>query len=147
MLFRSLLELVRVDQSGSGQKIEMLHGTPVLRLRGMILPLVELNSVLELASGKTYEEGVYNIAILNAEQGSFGLIIDEIQDTADIVVKPLNRLLKSLQVYSGATVLGDGSIALILDVTGLAKVAKINQERASEQEELQRSDIRKKFSD
>jgi two-component system chemotaxis sensor kinase CheA len=121
-----LEELVRVDQSGaSNNRIEILHGTPVYRLRGNILPLLNLNSVLtRSASNRVSQENV-NIAVLDSEQGSFGLIIDEVQDTADIVVKPINRLLKTLQVYSGATILGDGSVALILDVQGLAKAGKL----------------------
>ena len=120
-----LEELVRVDQSSSENKIEYLHGSPVYRLRGNILPLVDLNKVLGLSPRKIENNSVNNIAVLTGDQCSFGLIVDEIQDTADIVVKPLNRLLRSLQVYSGATILGDGSIALILDIHGLSKVAHI----------------------
>jgi two-component system chemotaxis sensor kinase CheA len=59
--------------------------------------------------------------VLKSDHCSFGLIVDEVQDTADIVVKPLARFLKPISVYSGATVLGDGSIALILDVAGIVK--------------------------
>lgn len=124
-----LVELVRVDQ-GTEQKIERLQGSPVFRLRGEILPLVDLNTVLGLAGVPLEEKGIFNIAVLNADNYYFGLIVDEIQDTADIVVKPLSRLLKSLHVYSGATILGDGSVALILDVLGLAKVAQIRNESA-----------------
>ncbi len=130
-----LEELVRVDQATAENKIEILHGAPVFRLRGNILPLVDLNKVLgiEKSAKHDYENAIVNIAVLNADRCSFGLIIDEIQDTADIVVKPLNRLLKSLQVYSGATVMGDGSIALILDVLGLSKVAQIGHEKIKEE--------------
>ena len=121
-----LEELVRVDQSsGSENRIEILHGTPVYRLRGNILPLLNLNAVLARTGSESLSQEIVNIAVLNSEQGSFGLIIDEVQDTADIVVKPINRLLKTLQVYSGATILGDGSVALILDVPGLAKTGKL----------------------
>ncbi len=129
-----LEELVRVDQSTQESKIEYLHGMPVYRLRGNILPLVNLNQVLGLPFDQNKAQAS-NIAVLNAEQCSFGLIIDEVQDTADIVVKPINRLLKSLQIYSGATILGDGSIALILDVPGIAKVAQIgmDKERSNDQ--------------
>lgn len=123
-----LLELVRVDSS-SEQKIEYLHGSPVYRLRGNLLPIVDLNQVLKGTQDRIKEDNsAVNIAVLDADHGSFGLIVDEIYDTADIVVKPLNRLLKSLLIYSGATILGDGSVALILDVIGLAKVAQLNGE-------------------
>lgn len=129
-----LEELVRVDQSEAENKVELLHGAPVYRLRGKILPLVDLNQVLgggqeaDQALKSKLQSGVFSIAVVSADHCSFGLIIDAIQDTADIVVKPLNRLLKSLQVYSGATVLGDGSVALILDVVGIAKVARIGRD-------------------
>lgn len=128
-----LEELVRVDQASGDSKIEYLHGAPVYRLRGNLLPLVNLNKILGLLESS--ESGtVSNIAVLNADQCSFGLLIEEIQDTADIVVKPINRLLKSLQVYSGATILGDGSIALILDILGISKVAQIGSENTKGQD-------------
>jgi two-component system chemotaxis sensor kinase CheA len=129
-----LEELVRVDQSSGDNRIEYLHGSPVYRLRGNILPLVDLNKILGTRpGGENPDPTIINIAVLNAEQCSFGVIIDEVQDTADIVVKPLNRLLKSLQVYSGATVLGDGSIALIFDVLGLSKVAQLGHSKEKNQ--------------
>lgn len=129
-----LEELVRVDQVESEMKIEILHGSPVYRLRGKILPLVDLNNVLGIHASQRmdYSEGVFNIAVLNSDGTSFGVIVDEVLDTADIVVKPINRLLKSLQVYSGATVLGDGSIALIFDVLGISKVAQIEAKKNTE---------------
>ncbi|MGZ3768338.1 MAG: chemotaxis protein CheW [Bdellovibrio sp.] len=138
-----LEELVRVDQSNAENRIEVLHGAPVLRLRGNILPLVDLNAVLNSQARHSfnYENGIINIAVLNAEQSSFGLIIDEVQDTADIVVKPLNNLLKSLRIYSGATILGNGAVALILDVLGMSKMAQIGLEKvanaASSQETME----------
>jgi len=133
-----LEELVRVEPGASENKIEYLHGAPVYRLRGNILPLVNLNKILGLPEKKDLNS-VSNIAILNADQCSFGLIVDAVQDTADIVVKPINRLLKSLQVYSGATILGDGSIALILDVMGISKVAQIGNEAISDELSLNRN--------
>lgn len=128
-----LVELVRVDQNSTDNKIEYLQGTPIYRLRGNLLPIVDLNKVIGLDSGNSGEsKTIKNIAVLNAESCSFGLIVDEIHDTADIVVKPLTRLLKSLQIYSGATILGDGSVALILDVLGLSKVAKIGKDEGKQ---------------
>ncbi len=119
-----LVELVRVEKSGQEDKIEYLQGKPVYRLRGNLLPLLDLKAVMGIPGHDTKkftaESEAVNIVVLQSEKNQFGLIVDEIQDTADIVVKPLNRLLKSLAIYSGATVLGDGSVALILDVAGLA---------------------------
>ena len=133
-----LEELVRVEQSASENRIEYLHGAPVFRLRGNILPLVDLNKILGVSKGDFKNRESFNIAVLSADQCSFGLIVDEIQDTGDIVVKPLNRLLRSLQVYSGATILGDGSIALILDIQGISKVAHVGTSKNSGR--LQRMD-------
>lgn len=127
-----LVELVRVDQTSQDHKIEWLQGVPVYRLRGNILPLVDLNGVLGLGGNPLEEKSIVNIVVLNADTFQFGLIVDEIQDTADIVVKPLSRLLKSLNVYSGATILGDGAVALILDVIGLAKVANLRNDSAQD---------------
>ncbi len=126
-------ELVRVDQMHEN-KIEYLLGTPVYRLRGNVLPLVDLNSVLGIKkeADRGGDARVVNIAVLNADNHPFGLIIDKVFDTADIVVKPLNRLLKSLQVYSGATILGNGDVALILDVHGISKVSNLGLKKTSE---------------
>ncbi|MFP5457362.1 MAG: chemotaxis protein CheW [Bacteriovoracia bacterium] len=130
-----LVELVRVDKTS----IEMVQDRPIYRLRGNILPLLNLKTVLE-SDGPENEESI-NIVVLSTDNYLFGMIVDEILDTADIVVKPLARFLKPIQVYSGATVLGDGSVAFILDVQGIAQKNFGNVPMAKEQE---RSD---KYSD
>jgi two-component system chemotaxis sensor kinase CheA len=125
----SLLELVRLDRSDPAQRIEVMHGTPVYRLRGNLLPLVFLNQVLQpglspgtAENGATPEgDGATNIVVLQADDRQFGLIVDSIHDTEEIVVKPLQKLLKDLNVFAGATIMGDGRVALILDVLGLAQ--------------------------
>lgn len=116
-----LVELVRVDSSSDENKIEYIQGSPVYRLRGHILPLVHIRKVLGLGESDTDQQEISNIVVLKSDHNLFGLIVDDIQDTADIVVKPLARFLKPISVYSGATVLGDGSIALILDIAGIVK--------------------------
>jgi two-component system chemotaxis sensor kinase CheA len=110
-----LVELVRVEKTA----IEFVQGRPVYRLRGNILPLVNLKEILGAEASESDE--AINIVVLNSESQLFGMIVDEILDTADIVVKPLARFLKSISLYSGATVLGDGSVAFILDVLGIAQ--------------------------
>ena len=117
-----LVELVRVEKGDAKESIEILQGKPVFRLRGNILPLITLREVLKLDKDKQPEDlDVTNIVVLNAEGTLVGLIVDEVQDTAEVVVKPLSHFLKSLLLYSGATVLGDGSVALILDIVGIAQ--------------------------
>lgn len=118
-----LVELVRVEKNVGENQIELLHGKPIYRLRGSLLPLLTLEEVLGMPANSAGPEiaEVSNIVVLNAEGKLFGLIVDEVQDTAEVVVKPLTSFLKSLSIYSGATVLGDGSVALILDVMGIAQ--------------------------
>lgn len=120
----SLLELVRLDGEGSTKGIEYIHGAPVYRLRGNLLPLVYLNRELGLEQASHAAEAV-NIVVLQADDRQFGLIVDEINDTEEIVVKPLSNLLKGLMCFAGATIMGDGSVALILDVIGLAQQANV----------------------
>lgn len=117
-----LVELVRVEKDVEATSIENLHGKPVFRLRGNLLPLVTLKDVLHIDSNESEpQRDATNIVILNAEGTLIGLIVDEVQDTAEVVVKPLSNFLKNLMIYSGATVLGDGSVALILDIVGIAE--------------------------
>ena len=114
----ALTELVSVDARQPKGGIETVHGAPVYRLRGQLLPLVDLNQELRLP--QPGDRGVVSIVILRAEDSQFGLVVDEINDTEEIVVKPLRKQLKTVKVFAGASVMGDGGIALILDVVGLA---------------------------
>lgn len=118
----SLLELVRLDRSQPGTGIELIQGAPVYRLRGRLLPIVFLSDELHATSHRDRDpdEGVVNIVVLQADDRQFGLVVDQINDTQEIVVKPLGRLLKDVTTFAGATNMGDGRVALILDVLGLA---------------------------
>jgi two-component system chemotaxis sensor kinase CheA len=123
-----LQELVRVDMDGDGPKIEFLQGQPIFRLRGQLLPLIFINNILNLTENPDHSESqvrILNIVVLAGDGDPFGLVVDEIRDTADIVVKPLPQFLKRLNVYSGATIMGDGTVSLILDVVGVAEKANI----------------------
>ena len=124
----SLSELVRLDVEQSATKIERVHGAPVYRLRGRLLPLVYLDRELGIRSGTNpggSTPAAINMVVLQAEDRLFGLIVDEITDTEEIVVKPLGKQLKGISAYSGATIMGDGRVALILDVLGLAQRANV----------------------
>jgi two-component system chemotaxis sensor kinase CheA len=136
----SLTELVRLE---SGKGIEMVHGSPVYRLRGQLLPLVYLSQTLrtrptgednssQAASGAETGLQNVNIVVLQAEGRHFGVVVDDILDTEEIVVKPLGKQLKGIGTYSGATIMGDGRVALILDVLGLAQRAKVIGEARDE---------------
>ncbi len=122
----SLLELVRTDSSESGMGIEMVHGVPVYRLRGRLLPLVYLNCELQLAQQREASvQTASNIVVVQADGREFGLVVDSITDTEEIVVKPMGKQLKGITAYSGATIMGDGRVALILDILGLAQRARV----------------------
>ncbi|WP_420452497.1 chemotaxis protein CheW [Ilumatobacter sp.] len=116
----SLRELVRL---GPGQRIEDVHGAPVFRLRDRLLPIVDLRA--ELAASEPAGHDAANIVVLQADGRSFGLIVDAIVDTEEIVIKPLGRTVSDSELFSGATVMGDGSVALILDVNGLASASRV----------------------
>lgn len=121
----NLSELVRVDTTTSETQIEWIHGTPVYRLRGQLLPLVFLHQILgRSAGGQNVSESV-NIVVLRVDGRQFGLVVDRINDTEEIVVKPMGKLLKHIPVFAGATIMGDGKVALILDVLGLASKSTI----------------------
>jgi two-component system, chemotaxis family, sensor kinase CheA len=86
--------------------------------------LVYLSRQLQVESVRA-EEGVINIVVLQADDRQFGLVVDAIHDTEEIVVKPLQKQLKGISAFSGATIMGDGKVALILDVLGLAQKAHV----------------------
>ncbi len=128
----SLLELLRLEGKEGKAKIENLYGSPVYRLRGKLLPIVYLNEQLELDTTTEdeipEEDVVINIIVLQADGRQFGLIVDTINDTEEIVVKPLGKQLKSISCFAGATIMGDGKVALILDVLGIAQHSNVISE-------------------
>lgn len=121
----SLLELVRLEDAKATNGIEWIQGAPVYRLRGQLLPLVYLRNELKLGKHEEPGNNSVNIVVLRAEDRQFGLIVDRINDSEEIVVKPLSTQLKGVPVYSGTTIMGDGRVALILDVMGLAHTSNV----------------------
>ena len=113
----SLLELVALDSSRKETSMEYVNSSPVYRLRGMLLPLIRLSHVLHPEERIEREEesnGV--IAVLQNDDQRFGLVVDKVINNEEIVVKALSSKLKSIGLYAGATLLGDGRVALILDI-------------------------------
>ncbi|MFN8610750.1 MAG: chemotaxis protein CheW [Vulcanimicrobiota bacterium] len=127
----NLQELVRLEGAEAQASIEKIYGSEVYRLRGQLLPLLRLRSVL--GSPPEQRDSV-NIVVVNADGARFGLIVDGVCDTEEIVVKPLTRELKQLQLYAGATIMGDGTVALILDVAGLARTTRLHQEKVKDRD-------------
>jgi two-component system chemotaxis sensor kinase CheA len=138
----SLRELIRLEGDGIRKAIEKTGGSPVLRRRGRLLPLVYMNQTLGLAGSTAEELQVINIVVLQAEDRQFGLVVDSVLDTQEIVVKPLGQQLKRVDCFAGATIMGDGGVALILDVARVGRKASIVLERdggESHQEQEHRS--------
>jgi chemotaxis protein histidine kinase CheA len=90
--------------------------------------LEKMMQMLAAVEKRELERQNVNIVVLQADDRQFGLVVDEINDTEEIVVKPLGKQLKSINTYAGATIMGDGKVALILDVVGLAQRANVVNE-------------------
>ena len=112
-----LVELVRLEGGEDSPEVEEVAGASVLHLRGDRLPLVKLSEELQL-DVEARESLV--VVVVEADGVRFGLVVQDVHDTQEIVVKPLGRLLKGLGTYGGATIMGDGRVSLILDVAGIA---------------------------
>ncbi|MCX7323947.1 MAG: chemotaxis protein CheW [Hyphomicrobiales bacterium] len=111
-------ELVRV-RPGSAHAVETVNGASVLRLRERLLPVVTLSSLLQAGESAP---GTGLVVVIQFGQQQFGLLVDAVLQTEEIVVKPLNSGLKSIPLFSGNTILGDGAVVLILDANGLARL-------------------------
>ncbi|PIP71730.1 MAG: histidine kinase [Nitrospinae bacterium CG22_combo_CG10-13_8_21_14_all_47_10] len=115
----NIRELIRLEGEQNLKQIEEIAGRQFYRLRGNLLPLVHFNQIL-----KTDNHGHrpdLNIVVLQTDDLQFGLVVEQIYNSEEIVVKNLENLLKNIEVFSGVTIMGNGEIVLILDVTGLAQ--------------------------
>jgi two-component system chemotaxis sensor kinase CheA len=113
-----VMELVRAVE-GTDTRIERINDTCVLRLRDRLLPLLSLAQVLELPADQATSAESY-IVVAQAGGRTFGIVVDTVFDTGEIVVKPVSPILKEIPMYSGNTILGDGSVIMILDPNGVA---------------------------
>jgi two-component system chemotaxis sensor kinase CheA len=121
----NLEEIVRL---GRQNRIERVRGVSVMRLRGKLLPLVALADILDLhepsEDGDVSTDEGYAL-VLKVGDNRFGLMVRELFDSEEIVVKPLSSYLKNCKCYSGATIMGDGKVAMILDAGGIANLAHL----------------------
>jgi two-component system chemotaxis sensor kinase CheA len=130
----AVVELVRV-RGHSGPCIERIKDSTLLRLRNKLLPLIDLCSLLGLAAGpKDAGEGAF-IVVMQVGSQTFGLAVDSVFDTEEIVVKPMSSRLRRIALFSGRTILGDGSVILILDPNGIANEVGVPQTRESDRED------------
>jgi two-component system chemotaxis sensor kinase CheA len=121
----SVVELVRAA-ANSDTTVEQIKDTPVLRLRNRLLPLVSLRKLLKLETddeqGTQAGQGSF-IVVAQVGTYSFGIMVDRVFDTEEIVVKPVAPILRDISMFSGNTILGDGSVIMILDPNGIASAS------------------------
>ena len=132
----SLLELVGLDTARIEQRIETVHAAPVYRLRDKLLPLLSLREILAFDRD---DDATQTIVVLKVDDCEFGLIVDKVNDSEEIVVKPLSKQIHDVRVFSGCTIMGDGRVALILDVAGVARSGGLTKEHF---EDMSRADAR-----
>ena len=116
----SVVELVSA-RSGSEHRIERIKDAAVLRLRHKLLPLSNLSCLLSLDQGKPHDADGGFVVVTQVGSESFGLVVDSVFHTEEIVVKPMSTMLRHIGLFSGNTILGDGSVILIVDPNGLAE--------------------------
>src|SRR5215207_8759143 len=117
----AVLELVRI-KPGADHAIERINGTPVLRLRDRLLPIVPISKVLGLpgAEADAGDEGF--VVVTQVGRQRFGILVDGVFHTEEIVVKPMSSKLRHIPLFSGNTILGDGAVVLIMDPNGIARM-------------------------
>jgi two-component system chemotaxis sensor kinase CheA len=112
-------ELVRVKASGE-HRIERINNSPVLRLRERLLPIIALAGVMDKANRNLAEDGF--IVVTQVGERQFGILVDSVFHTEEIVVKPMSTKLRHIPLFSGNTILGDGAVVLIVDPNGVARL-------------------------
>ena len=127
----SVVELVRARRAGDNSPgatgesvIELINDTPVLRLRDRLLPLVSLGDLLGLGASEAGTSGAH-IVVTQVGTSLLGIIVDRVFDTEEIVVKPVAPILRHITMFSGNTILGDGSVIMILDPAGIARTTGV----------------------
>jgi two-component system, chemotaxis family, sensor kinase CheA len=121
----ALVELVYVPKRDEEKAIERMGAAELYRLRGRLLPVVWLDRLLGLETRSGEDRHGFYMAVLEAEGCRYGLVVDDLLAPEEIVVKPLSAVLKEIGLFSGATVLGSGMLALILDIGATAARAGV----------------------
>ena len=131
----SVVELVKASPT-SEHRVELINETPVLRLRNRLLPLVSLRKTLKLGEDDIQANGDAFVVVVQVGNSTLGVIVDRVYDTEEIVVKPVAPILRNIEIFSGNTILGDGSVIMILDPNAVVTSAgdvhtQINQAQAA----------------
>lgn len=135
----AVVELVRA-RANSEYRIERIKDTPVLRLRSKLLPLIHLKRLLKIDDGAEIDQENGFIVVTQVGGQTFGIVVDGVFHTEEIVVKPMSTKLRHIAMFSGNTILGDGSVIMIIDPNGIAQALgtlSAQQDIAEENEALQ----------
>ncbi|MBC7582350.1 MAG: chemotaxis protein CheW [Tardiphaga sp.] len=116
----AVVELVRA-RANSEHRIERIKDTPVLRLRNKLLPLMHLKKLLQIDDGTNSEPENGFIVVTQVGNQTFGIVVDGVFHTEEIVVKPMSTKLRHIGMFSGNTILGDGAVIMIIDPNGIAQ--------------------------
>jgi two-component system chemotaxis sensor kinase CheA len=116
----NLFEMLRYEKNSEGPTVEEIYGVAVVRLRTKLIPLIYLGRELRIDSQSLYEKDTFNIVVVQAAGVEIGLVVDKVLFMQEVVVKSVSELLRGSGIYSGATILGDGRVAMIFDIGGLA---------------------------
>ena len=130
----SVVELVRA-QTNSEHRIERIKDTPVLRLRNKLLPLVHLKKLLRMDAAGAGEPEDGFIVVTQVGSQTFGIVVDGVFHTEEIVVKPMSTRLRHIAMFSGNTILGDGAVIMIIDPNGIAQAIGTSTEAIEEETE------------
>jgi len=116
----NLFEMVRHKKGSGSLGLENFFGVPVFRLRNKLIPVLILNKELQIQGDDFESKEALNIVVVQAAGICFGMVVDEVLFMQEVVVKSVGTLLKKVSIYSGATILGDGRVAMIFDIGGIA---------------------------
>jgi two-component system chemotaxis sensor kinase CheA len=130
----SVVELVRA-RANSEHRIERIKDTAVLRLRNKLLPLIHLKKLLKIDDGSTSDPENGFIVVTQVGSQTFGIVVDGVFHTEEIVVKPMSTKLRHIDMFSGNTILGDGAVIMIIDPNGIAKALGASGNAAHEMAE------------
>ncbi len=146
----SVVELVRV-QTNSEHRIERIKDTPVLRLRNKLLPLLHLSQLLGIYEGENAEKAIDEdngfIVVMQVGSQTFGVVVDGVFHTEEIVVKPMSSMLRNLNMFSGNTILGDGSVIMIIDPNGIASAMASHASSAVAEQNEENEDARNRVGE
>src|SRR5438552_24951 len=134
----SVVELVRA-RANSEHRIERIKDTAVLRLRNKLLPLMHLKKLLKIDDGSSSDPENGFIVVTQVGSQTFGIVVDGVFHTEEIVVKPMSTKLRHIDMFSGNTILGDGAVIMIIDPNGIAKALAASGSSAHEADAAQQT--------